>query len=45
MLIVGLTEGLVKKAGFRPPQLAPLLELPEPKMRCPIPGMYGGFSY
>ncbi|MEO0539195.1 MAG: ankyrin repeat domain-containing protein [Cyanobacteria bacterium P01_A01_bin.123] len=44
-VIVGRAKNLLKEAGFRLPELAVLLELPEPKMYCPIPGMYGGFSY
>ena len=36
---------MLKESGFRLPELLILLELPEAKMYCPIPGMYGGFSY
>ena len=38
-------QNLLKESGFQLPQLGVLLELTEPKMSCPIPGMYGGFSY
>ncbi len=31
--------------GVRFPELEPLLELDQPRMWFPVPGMYGGFSY
>jgi hypothetical protein len=36
---------LVRKHALRLPQLEPLLELENPNVWFPIPGMYGGFSY
>lgn len=36
---------LAQKAGLRLPELEPMLEIEEPKMWFPVPGMYGGFSY
>ncbi|GDX83357.1 hypothetical protein LBMAG42_51680 [Deltaproteobacteria bacterium] len=31
--------------GLRLPDLEPLLEMDEPRMWFPVPGMYGGFSF
>lgn len=36
---------LLDGKSYRLPQLSVLLELEEPRMWCPIPGMYGGFSF
>ncbi len=44
-IIRGRTDDLVEKSGLRLPELEPLLELEQPQMWFPIPGMYGGFSY
>jgi len=44
-VILGRAEQLVREHGLRLPELEPLLELDEPKMWFPVPGMYGGFSY
>ena len=44
-VIAGRAKDLLTDADFRLPELTVLLELPEPRMDCPIPGMYGGFSY
>jgi hypothetical protein len=38
-------EREVNEHALRLPELAPLLELDEPSMWFPIPGMYGGFRY
>lgn len=44
-VIRGRAEELVKQHALRLPELEPLLELDDPKMWFPVPGMYGGFSY
>jgi hypothetical protein len=44
-VIRGRADSLVQQHALRLPELEPLLELVEPKMWFPIPGMYGGFSY
>jgi len=44
-IIRGRTDDLVEKSGLRLPELEPLLELEQPQMWFPVPGMYGGFSY
>lgn len=44
-VILGRAGDLVQKFGLRLPELEPLLELEQPQMWFPIPGMYGGFSY
>lgn len=36
---------LVEKESLRLPELEVLLELAEPKMWFPVPGMYGGFNF
>lgn len=36
---------LVEQQALRLPALDVLLELAEPRMWCPVPGMYGGFSF
>ncbi len=36
---------LVEKENLRLPELEVLLELAEPKMWFPVPGMYGGFIF
>lgn len=38
-------DSFVEEHNLLLPQLAPLLELEDPKMWFPIPGMYGGVSY
>jgi len=38
-------EELVNEHRLRLPELEPLLELEQPQMWFPVPGMYGGFSY
>lgn len=35
----------VDEHALRLPELAPLLEIADPSMWFPVPGMYGGFSY
>ena len=44
-IILGRTGNLVQKSRLRLPELEPLLELEQPRMWFPVPGMYGGFSY
>lgn len=44
-IILARTGDLVQKSGLRLPELEPMLEIEEPKMWFPVPGMYGGFSY
>jgi hypothetical protein len=44
-VIRGRAEREVNKHALRLPELTPLLELKEPVMWFPVPGMYGGFSY
>ena len=44
-VILGRAEDLVKEHHLRLPELGPLLEIEEPQMWFPVPGMYGGFSY
>lgn len=44
-VIRGRADALVQQHTLRLPELEPLLELVEPKMWFPVPGMYGGFSY
>lgn len=44
-VILNRTGDLVQKSGLRLPELEPMLEIEEPKMWFPVPGMYGGFSY
>ena len=44
-VIRGRAEREVDKHRLRLPELEPLLELDEPNMWFPVPGMYGGFSY
>jgi hypothetical protein len=44
-VILGRAEKLVHEQALRLPELEPLLELDEPGMWFPVPGMYGGFSY
>ena len=41
----GRSERLVEEQQLRLPELEPLLELDQPKMYFPVPGMYGGFLY
>ena len=36
---------MVQKSKLRLPELEPLLEIEEPRMWFPVPGMSGGFSY
>jgi hypothetical protein len=44
-IILDRAGDLIYKASVRLPDLEILLEIEEPKMWFPIPGMYGGFSY
>ncbi|MBE9229766.1 ankyrin repeat domain-containing protein [Phormidium sp. LEGE 05292] len=44
-IILGRAGDLVKKFRLRLPELEPLLEIEQPRMWFPVPGMYGGFSY
>lgn len=44
-VICGRGNDLVKEHELRLPELEPLLELDEPEMWFPVPGMYGGFKY
>jgi hypothetical protein len=44
-VILGRAERLVQKHELRLPELEPLLELEEPEMWFPVPGMCGGFGY
>jgi len=44
-VIRGRIDRILPDLGLRLPELEPLLELNNPKMWFPVPGMYGGFSY
>ncbi|MCT7975843.1 ankyrin repeat domain-containing protein [Laspinema olomoucense] len=44
-IILGRVGGLVRDSGLRLPELKPLLEIAQPRMWFPVPGMYGGFCY
>jgi hypothetical protein len=44
-IILDRAGDLIEKTRVRLPELESLLELDEPKMWFPIPGMYGGFNY
>ena len=44
-IILGRTRDLVEKYGLRLPELELLLEIDQPRMWFPVPGMCGGFSY
>lgn len=44
-VIQGRAKALIQKHALRLPELEPLLELPSPQARFPVPGMYGSFSY
>lgn len=44
-VILGRIEREFQIKNIRLPELEPLLELDQPKMWFPVPGMYGGFSY
>lgn len=44
-IIRGRADELVKEHELRLPELEPLLELAQPEMWFPVPGMYGGFKY
>jgi hypothetical protein len=44
-VIRGRAASLIEEHQLRLPELEPLLELEEPKMWFPVPGMYGGFGY
>jgi hypothetical protein len=44
-IIGGRIGELGVKAGLRLPELEPMLEIEQPRMWFPVPGMYGGFSY
>ncbi len=44
-VICSRAENLVDEHRLRLPELGSLLEIEEPRMWFPVPGMYGGFSY
>jgi hypothetical protein len=44
-VICSRADRLVLDEALRLPELEPLLELKEPTIYFPVPGMYGGFSY
>lgn len=44
-LVRGRAEVMVTQHALRLPELEPLLEMDEPAMWFPVPGMYGGFSF
>lgn len=44
-VVRGRAEKLITKCQLRLPELGPLLEIDEPEMWFPVPGMYGGFRY
>lgn len=44
-VIRGRIDRQLPDHGLRLPELEPLLELDQPQMWFPVPGMYGGFSY
>lgn len=44
-IINGRSIQLVEKHKLRLPELEPMLELENPEMWFPVPGMYGGFNY
>lgn len=44
-VIRGRIDSELPNHNLRLPELAPLLELREPSVWFPVPGMYGGFSY
>jgi hypothetical protein len=44
-IILDRAGDLIEKTGVRLPELEVLLEIEEPQMWFPIPGMYGGFKY
>ena len=44
-IILGRTGDLFQESGLRLPALEVLLEIEQPRMWFPVPGMYGGFSY
>lgn len=44
-IILSRTKDLIEQSGLILPELEPLLEIDEPTMWFPVPGMYGGFNY
>ena len=44
-VIRGRAEDLIEEHSLRLPELEHLLEMIQPKVWFPVPGMYGGFSY
>jgi hypothetical protein len=44
-VIRGRAARLVEEHALRLPELEPVLEIEEPRMWFPVPGMYGGFNY
>lgn len=44
-VIRGRIDGPLPDHGLRLPELEPLLELEQPQMWFPVPGMYGGFAF
>lgn len=43
--ILSRAKDLIEKSRMRLPELEPLLEINQPQMWFPVPGMYGGFNY
>ena len=43
--ILSRAKDLIEKSALRLPELEPLLEINQPQMWFPVPGMYGGFNY
>ena len=43
--ILSRAKDLIEKSALRLPELEPLLEISQPQMWFPVPGMYGGFNY
>ena len=44
-VILGRAAEYVDEHALRLPELEPLLEMDQPSVWFPVPGMYGGFSY
>ena len=43
--ILSRAKDLIEKSALMLPELEPLLEINQPQMWFPVPGMYGGFNY
>ena len=43
--ILSRAKDLIEKSALRLPEIEPLLEINQPQMWFPVPGMYGGFNY